>query len=184
MKRLFEAAALSLLMVAGAACSDRAASDRPKPAASTAARPAPAIALAGRVTDAANLLDPALEARLTEKLDALEQATGHQLVVVTAPSLGGRDVKPFTTDLFNAWGIGRAEQDDGVVLLVAPNERRARIEVGYGLEGRLTNAVSARIMQDEIIPHFRRGDLPGGIEAGVDALASRLQEPWSPSAGL
>ena len=175
MRRILQAATLALLMLASA-CSER--SESPQPARETAApatRPTPAIALAGRVTDAAGILDPALEARLSDKLAQLERATGRQLVVVTAPSLGGRDVADFTRDLGNAWRIGRAEQDDGVVFLVAPKERQARIAVGYGLEQTLTNAECKEILDRQIFPRFRKGDLPGGIEAGVDALVSKLR---------
>jgi uncharacterized protein len=140
-----------------------------------AVRPAPAIALTGRVTDAADLLTGEQEREIEAKLVRLEQDTGHQFVVVTAPSLGGRDVADFTKDLANSWGIGRAEYDDGLVLLVAPNERKARIAVGYGLERVLTDATCAMIMQQRVIPRFRNGDLPGGINAGADALIARLR---------
>jgi uncharacterized protein len=140
-----------------------------------AARPGPAIALTGRVTDAADLLTVEQEQGIEAKLVRLEQDTGHQFVVVTAPSLGGRDVAAFTMDLANSWGVGRAEHEDGLVLLVAPNERKARIAVGYGLERVLTNAICEQIMQERIIPRFRAGDLPDGINAGVEALIARLR---------
>jgi uncharacterized protein len=108
------------------------------------------------------------------KLAELERTTKHQLVVATVPSLGGRDVANFSRDLANAWRIGRNGNNDGVVLLVAPNERKVRIAVGYGLEKALTHEVCQQIIDSSMLPHFRQGDLPGGIEAGVDALIARL----------
>ena len=135
----------------------------------------PKLALAGRVTDAANLLDGSQEAELSDRLEELERSTGHQMVVVAVTTLGGEDVSAFTRDLGNAWGIGRAGENDGLILLVAPNERKVRIEVGYGLEKTLPNDLCHRIIQDEILPHFRRGDYPRGIEAGANALIVRLK---------
>lgn len=142
-----------------------------------AAPPPPAIPLAGRVTDAADLLDAAQEARLTNILAALEQDTKHQFVVVTTPSLKGQAVETFSIDLARAWGIGRKNYNDGLVLLVAPNERKARIEVGRGLEKQLPDALCERIMTGEIIPHFAEGDMSGGIAAGVAALDRELRRP-------
>ena len=130
----------------------------------------PSVTLTGRVTDAADILDDAQEASLSRRLEQLERKTGHQMVVVTVRTLGGRDVAVFTRELGNAWGIGRAEHNDGVILLAAPKERKARIAVGYGLEKTLTNAVCDKIMDDQMLPRFRAGDLPGGIEAGAGAL--------------
>jgi uncharacterized protein len=135
----------------------------------------PKLALPGRVTDAANLLDAAQEAELSRRLEELERATGHQMVVVTVTTLGGEDVSTYTRQLGNAWGIGRAGENDGVILLVAPTERKVRIEVGSGLEKTLPNNLCHRIIQDEILPHFRRGDFPRGIEAGAKALAEQLE---------
>lgn len=126
------------------------------------------------VVDNARLLDHATAQRIQRKLAALEKKTAHQFVVVTVTSLGGREVADFTTDLANAWGVGRAEQDDGVVLLVAPNERKVRIAVGYGLEHVLTDALCSRILEQKIIPHFREGNISRGIEAGVTALIGYL----------
>jgi uncharacterized protein len=134
----------------------------------------PAVALTGRVTDAAHVLTPEQEAALSNTLEALERKTSHQMVVVTVPNLGGQDVAVFTRNLANNWGIGRKGYDDGVVLLVAPNEHKARIAVGYGVEKKLPDELCQRIMAEQIIPRFRQGDLPGGIEAGVIALTARL----------
>ncbi len=148
-----------------------------------AARPAPptrqhvsrpTMALAGRVTDAAGILSPAFRATLAAKLDRFERATHHQLVVVTVSSLGGRDVADFTRDLANDWGIGRKRENDGIVLLVAPNQRKLRIAVGRGLEQKLTEPVCRRIIDVAIVPRFGVGDYAGGIDRGTDALIARL----------
>ncbi len=136
----------------------------------------PSIALAGRVTDAAHLLEVPEKASLDARLVAFEQATGHQLVVVTTPTLKGQDIAVFTRQLANAWGIGRAKYNDGIVVLVAPNERKVRIAVGRGLERRLTNAKAFRIIGAEMLPRFTNGDLPGGIEAGVSAIIRELSD--------
>ena len=98
------------------------------------------------------------------------------MVVVTVDSLKGREIADYTTDLGNAWGIGRAEVDDGVILLVAPNERRVRIAVGYGLENALPDEFCSAVIQDSILPHFRQDDYLAGIAAGTDALIERLRE--------
>ena len=97
------------------------------------------------------------------------------MVIVTAPTLAGQDVATFTRKLGNDWGIGRKGVNDGVVLLVAPNERKVRISVGYGLEKTLSHAACQEIVDRRMLPRFREGDLPGGIDAGTDALIARLQ---------
>ena len=136
---------------------------------------APVVPLTGRVTDAAHILSPEQVSRLTVKLEQLERTTKHQLVLTTVPSLGGLDVADFTRDLANKWGIGRKGYNDGVVLLVAPNEMKVRIAVGYGLEKTLTHEVCQQIIDGSMLPRLRKGDLPGGIEAGADALITRLR---------
>ena len=130
--------------------------------------------LTGRVVDDANLLAPEQEARLAAKSGELEKATGHQLVVVTLPSLHGQDIATFGVDLGRRWGIGRKDIDDGVLLIVAPNERKARIEVGYGLEEALRDEEAGRILRDAILPAFRAGDMPKGIAAGVDGIIREI----------
>lgn len=129
------------------------------------------------VVDAANLLDPAQETALNAKLKALEASTGHQLAVATIASLEGRDIADYGYQLGRAWGIGKQGTNDGVVLIVAPNERRTRIEVGYGLEPILTDAYSSVIINTVMIPRFKAGDYPAGIDAGVDAIAQQIQLP-------
>jgi uncharacterized protein len=128
------------------------------------------VALAGRVTDAANVLSAEQRLTLSRELEQFERRTKHQMAVVTVTSLGSRDVADFARDLSNSWGIGRKCYNDGIMLLVAPHERKVRIAVGYGLENGLTHDVSQRIIDQQILPAFRRGDLPGGIEAGTQAI--------------
>lgn len=133
--------------------------------------------LTGRVVDNADILSPEAEARLTAKLEALETQSQRQLVIATIPDLQGYDISDYGYQLGRAWGLGDAERNDGALLLVAPNDRKVRIEVGYGLEGYLTDALSSLIIQNQILPAFRNGDFPGGIEAGTDAIITQLQLP-------
>lgn len=138
--------------------------------------------LTGRVVDQANLLNPAQEAELTAKLQGLEAASSRQVVVATVPDLQGYDIADYGYQLGRAWGIGQdgkgeTEKDNGAILLVAPNERKVRIEVGYGLEGILTDALSSIIIQNDILPRFREGDMAGGILAGVDKILLQLTLP-------
>ena len=131
-------------------------------------------ALTGRVVDDAQLLTPQQEQALTGKLAALEQQTGDQLVVVTLPSLQDQEIEDFGYQLGRHWGIGQKENDGGALLIVAPNERKVRIEVGYGLEGVLTDAYSSLIIRNDILPAFRQGDYAAGIIAGTDAVIAQL----------
>jgi len=133
--------------------------------------------LAGRVVDNANILSPAAEASLTEKLAGLETASGHQLVVVTLPTLQGLEIEDYGYQLGRAWQIGDKTRDDGALLIVAPTERKVRIEVGYGLEGVMTDALSSVIIQSAILPKFKAGDMEGGVVAGTDALVQQLSLP-------
>ena len=130
--------------------------------------------LTGRVVDQAGLLTAEREAALTERLEALEAQTSDQLVVVTVDSLEGRPIEDYGYQLGRAWGIGQEGRDNGVLLIVAPNERKVRIEVGYGLEPVLTDALSARIIHDEILPAFRTGGFERGVTQGVDAIIGQL----------
>ncbi len=131
-------------------------------------------ALSGRVVDAANILPPATESQLTQRLTALETATGRQLVVATVPDLQGYEIEEYGYQLGRAWGVGSRARNDGALLLVAPNERRVRIEGGYGLEGVLTDALTSVIIREQILPRFRAGDMPGGVVAGTEAIATQL----------
>ena len=133
--------------------------------------------LTGRVVDAANILPAEAEASLTGKLEHLEQQSGRQLVVATVPSLEGRTIEDYGYRLGRTWEIGQKGKDDGVVLLVAPNERRVRIETGYGARVFLTDALSSIIVREAITPRFKAGDYPRGIEAGVNELITQMTLP-------
>lgn len=124
-------------------------------------------ALTGRVVDNANLLSPEARTRLSAELAALEQQSTDQLVVVTVPTLAGVPIEDYGYQLGRKWGIGQQGKDNGVILLIAPSERKVRIEVGRGLEPTLTDLMSKLIIENAILPAFRRGDFPAGIAAGV-----------------
>ena len=134
-------------------------------------------ALTGRVVDNARLLSPAAESRLTGELEALEQKTGRQLVVATVPDLQGYEIEDYGYQLLRTWGIGRKAQDDGAILIVAPSERKVRIEVGYGLEPVLTDALSSVIIQRSILPAFKAGNYEKGIVDGTGAIVAQLGLP-------
>ena len=134
-------------------------------------------ALTGQVVDEAGILPPEVQSQLTAKLAALEQQSQRQLVVVTVPSLQGYEISDYGYRLGRQWGIGSKERNDGAMLLVAPNERKVRIEVGYGLEPVLTDGMSFLIINNAILPRFKAGDLPGGIVAGTDAIVQQLTLP-------
>jgi uncharacterized protein len=130
--------------------------------------------LTGRVVDNANILSPQTETDLTAKLQALEDKTGRQLVVATVPSLQGYEIEDYGYQLGRAWGIGQKAENNGALFIVAPNERKVRVEVGYGLEGVLTDALSSVILQERVLPRFRAGDMEGGVVSGTDALIDQL----------
>jgi len=131
-------------------------------------------ALTGRVVDDAHILSDQTKGDLDQKLAALEEKTSRQLIVVTIPSLQGYDISDYGYQLGRAWGIGQAKLNNGVLFIVAPNEHRVRIEVGYGLEPIITDALSEVIIQQAVLPKFRAGDFNGGVEAGADALLQQL----------
>lgn len=131
-------------------------------------------ALTGRVVDAAGILSAGTQDTLNGQLEAHERATGQQIVVATVTDLGGLDIQDYGYQLGRHWQIGGKEHDTGVVLVVAPALRKVRIDVGYGLEGDLTDAVSANIIQTRILPQFRKGDMDAGVRAGVDAIIAVL----------
>jgi len=133
--------------------------------------------LTGRVTDAANVIPADVEASLDSKLTEFETRTQRQFVVATVPSLEDRPIEDYGYQLGRHWGIGGEQNDDGVILLVAPNDRKVRIEVGYGLEPVLTDGYSTLIVQNTILPAFKAGDMPGGIIAGADAIIKQLELP-------
>lgn len=131
-------------------------------------------ALTGRVVDNADLLSAEDERAITADLEALEAKSSDQLVVVTLPSLQGFEIEDFGYKLGRHWGIGQKGKNNGVILIVAPKERKVRIEVGYGLEPVLTDALAKIIIENGILPRFRSGDFPGGIKAGVSDIIAVL----------
>ena len=134
----------------------------------------PALALTGRVVDAAGIIDPAERQKLTQKLADYEAKSSDQVVVVTVPSLNGEDIETYSNRLFRVWALGQKQENNGILLVVAPNDRKVRIEVGYGLEGVMTDALSSVIINGTIIPEFRTGDYSKGIVQGVDGILSVL----------
>jgi uncharacterized protein len=133
--------------------------------------------LTGRVVDQAHLLTPEQIVDLTSKSAALEAQSKRQFVVATVQSLEGRTIEDYGYRLGRAWGIGQEAKDDGVILLVAPNERKVRIETGYGARVFLTDAVSSVIIREAILPKFKAGDYGGGIEAGADQIITQMSLP-------
>ncbi len=133
--------------------------------------------LTGRVVDAAHVLPADVSAQLDQQLAALEKQSQRQLVVATIPDLQGYDISDYGYRLGRAWGLGEKKRNDGIVLIVAPKERKVRIEVGYGLEGTVTDGLSELIIQNVILPKFKAGDMPGGIAAGTAALIQQLSLP-------
>ena len=131
-------------------------------------------ALSGRVVDQANIISVTARSAIEQKLADLETKSGIQLVVATVTSLEGQDIEPYANELFRTWKLGEKTKNNGVLFLVAPKERRVRIEVGYGLEGTLTDAISKVIIANAITPRFKAGDFSGGISRGVDDIITVL----------
>lgn len=129
---------------------------------------------AGPIYDGANLIPDQQEAAMDARLRDYNAKTGNAVIVATVPSLDGDSIEPYAAKLYETWGIGGKERDTGVLLLVAPNERKVRIEVGYGLTPYITDILSGRIVRNEITPRFKEGDMAGGIEAGVNAIVTQL----------
>ena len=130
--------------------------------------------LTGRVVDDAGVLDTWTQSELTDMLAAHEGATGEQVVVVTLDSLQGYTIEDYGYQLGRHWGIGQKGKNNGVLLIVAPKEHKVRIEVGYGLEGTLTDAASSTIIQNYILPSFKRGDFSAGVLAGATSILQVL----------
>ena len=134
-------------------------------------------ALTGPVVDQANVIPDDVEARIGQKLVALKTQSQRQLQVVTVASLEDYDIADYSNRLFRSWQLGDKERNDGVMLVIAPNQRRMRIEVGYGMEPIITDGFSFLVINKIITPKFKAGDLPGGIEAGTDALIEQMTLP-------
>ena len=131
--------------------------------------------LTGRIVDEAGILSSATKAKLNILLKNAEQNSTNQVVVVTLKSLQGNNIAQYGYQLGRKWGIGQKKSNNGVLLIVAPKERKVRIEVGYGLEGTLTDALSSVIIQNDILPYFRKGDYDSGVLSGVKAILSVLK---------
>lgn len=150
------------------------------PAEPAAEAPAPAgetgiPALRARITDTTGTLDAAAIARIEAPLAALEAAKGSQIAVLLIPSTGDESIEAYAVRAFEQWKLGREGVDDGILLVVARDDRAVRIEVGYGLEGAVPDVVAYRVIQEYLVPRFRAGDFAGGIEAAVVALAKLVE---------
>lgn len=163
--------ALAVPALAGCGSDDQAAASE---------QIAPGLQLTGRVVDAADILDAATEARITHQLEAIEAEIGPQVVVVSTADLGGHDIADYAMALGNRWGVGDRERKDGLLLVIAPNERKVRIDLGTGLQGTLSDALCADIIENDIIPSFAQRNFAEGALNGVARLdyelRSRLQK--------
>lgn len=135
----------------------------------------------GAVTDTAGLLTAGECSGIEQKLNALREQTGAQIAVLTVNTTGPRDIESYTEKVFNQWRLGRINIDDGILLLVAADDREMRIEVGYGLEGAVSDAVANRILNDYFVPNFKIGNYAGGINDTVDALIARVRNEPLPA---
>jgi uncharacterized protein len=136
--------------------------------------------LTGRIVDNAHLLPEPLVKTLSDDLAAHEARTGNQVALLTLPSLEGEPLEEFSHRVATTWKLGHKGTDNGVLVLVVPGDRKVRIEVGYGLEGTLTDAKSSRIIREEMVPRFKDGDFPGGITAGVKAVLGTIEGTYTP----
>ncbi len=137
----------------------------------------------GYVVDNAGILSPQTEATIASLLDNFEEQSTNQIAVLTIPSLDGESIETYANRVFRAWAIGRADLNNGVLLLIAKNDRELRIEVGYGLESSLTDADAGRIIRHVIVPLFRADDFEGGTLAGVNAIIGTINGSYSPPIG-
>jgi uncharacterized protein len=128
----------------------------------------------GPVLDQAGIIPPAEEAALDARLREYNKRTGRAVLVATVSSLDGEDIATYGTNLGQTWGAGGKESDQGLILLIAPKERKLRIEVGYGLEAYLPDVLAGRIVRESITPRFKAGDIAGGINAGINAVTAQL----------
>lgn len=140
--------------------------------------------LSGRVVDEARLLDAASTQQLETALKASESKTGRQIAVLTLPSLEGEPLEDYSIKVARTWKLGRAGKNDGILVLVARDDHKVRIEVGYGNEGALTDAAAGRIIRDRMVPRFRAGDYAGGIKDGVAAVIGTLDGTYTPPADV
>jgi uncharacterized protein len=138
--------------------------------------------LTGRIVDDAELLAPAARDRVAALLREHEMRTGNQIAVLTVPSLDGDSIEDYALAVFETWKLGRKGKDNGVLLVIVPRERKLRIEVGYGLEGTLTDAAASRIIRNVITPALKAGDFDAGVESGVAAIVAQLEGQDAPAA--
>ena len=138
--------------------------------------PNPRATDGGWVTDMAGVLSPEHKARLNRLISDLERDTGAEVAVVILRRTQGATPKEYATELFNRWGVGKREADNGVLMLVALGDRRVEIETGYGMEAILPDAVAGEILDTAVVPRFRAGDIAGGVIAGVEAIAVRIRD--------
>lgn len=131
---------------------------------------------AGRITDLAGVIDPATEEALDRQLDQLEQQTSSEIAVATIQSLNGMSVDEYANRLFKEWGVGQAKQDNGVLVLIAIDDRIMKIEVGYGLEGVLPDGLAGQVIRDDFTPRFKANDYSGGIRDGVGRLVGIVEK--------
>jgi uncharacterized protein len=144
-------------------------------ASAVGAQPAEVPYLTGRVVDNAEILSAETQRRLAENLRQHEQKTGNQIVVLSVPTIHGESVEEYAVRIFEQWKLGQKGRDNGVLVVIVPKDRRVRIEVGYGLEGALTDAHASRIIRNVMTPRFREGDFNGGVARGVDAVIAQLE---------
>lgn len=136
-------------------------------------------ALEGRVNDLAGMISPEAEMEIEQKLEALETSESTQLAVLTVETLDGEPLEDYSIRVVDAWKLGREEYDNGVLLLVARKERKVRIEVGYGLEGSLTDLLAGRIVDNEIVPLFKKGRFDEGFIRGTDAVIAAVKGEYA-----
>jgi uncharacterized protein len=141
-------------------------------------------ALRGRINDYAQILSRDVARNLETQLDQFEQQTGHQVALLTVPTLAGEDIEGFSIRVAESWKIGQKGFDNGVIFVVAPQDRQLRLEVGYGLEGVLPDAVASRIIRELVVPRFRDKDFEGGISSGIDAVLKTIRGEPLPEAAL
>lgn len=140
----------------------------------------PVPALESRVTDLTGTLSPEQAATLEQKLATLEQSKGAQVFVLMLPTVQPDTVETYARRVFDEWKVGRAKIDDGILFLIAKDDRRMRLEVGYGLEGAVPDVLASRIINDHVAPHFKMNDYAGGTAAGVDALVTLIEKEELP----
>jgi uncharacterized protein len=131
--------------------------------------------LTGRVVDNANVMEALTRGQISERLKAHEQATGNQVVVLTVQTIGDASIEEYAVKVFEAWKLGQKGKDNGVLVVVAPGDHKMRIEVGYGLEGTLTDGTCGQIIRNVMTPRFKANDYNGGIDEGVKAIVGKIE---------